>query len=514
MKNIRNITAILLTAVACLVSSCNKWLDVNSDNEVFADDAFKEASGYRSALTGIYKMVASSSLYGQELTWGLKSSLSWNYQSGYAVPKYRVPLQKGVYEDNNTLNILESIWTKAYSAIANCNELLAKIETADPADFEYEWEKDMIMAEARGLRALLHFEMLQLFAPAPVTGYDGPAIPYVSIYPDILPTYLTVSQALDKVIEDLDYAQKTLQPIDVDEMRNKSSFVSGATRLDNMDYVLFQGVGNIRTDGGKRDNAITDGGFFAFRGYRFNYWSATGLLARAYSYKRDFATAEKYAATIIDEWVCQYQFNLCATTSVPSNVNQIDAKRRPEPILAFWNDKVTDYYASAVGTTYNRLVDPKYLFAGDETTDFRYIGLYNSTSYKYRVWDGPDASAAENATVGKYSRPLIPVMELPELYFIRAEKQIQDGDYAGAMATLKIVRDARGCTRVISADSKDAAMEILVNEAQRDFIQRGTTFTFLKKMDWPVMYNGTPAGATLPEGWYTLPIPESEKAYY
>lgn len=511
-------------SLVLLMSSCNEWLDVSSDQEVLEEDAFASTKGFRSALTGIYKTVASESLYGQELTWGLKSSLAWNYASGTAIPKYRGPIQAAqngesdFYTNGNTKAILENIWKKSYNAIANCNNLLQQIEKCNEA-FEYDWEKDMIMAEARGLRALLHFEMLQLFVPAPVTGYTGSAIPYVTTYPDLAPQRKNIDEVLKLVIEDLTYAQETLSPIDIDELRNKSNFTAGTTRMDNMDYVLFQGVGNIHSDGGKRDNAIGDG-FFAFRGYRFNYWSATGMLARVYSYMRDFANAEKYADLII-EWVRDYQFWIHGDKSSDNykvdtryGANRVDGKRRPEPILAFWNDKVCEDYATEAGTTYNVMVDLQYLFAGDETTDYRYNTLYDQENKKYRVWDGQDATYSINTNVQKYSNPLIPVLELPEIYFIKAECQAQAGLFTEAAASLKRIRDARDCTAPVSTPDMDSFMEKMVNEAERDFLTRGTTFSFLKKLGWKTMYNGTPARQTLPDGWYVLPIPDSETVYY
>ena len=513
MKSIKNIFVAFVLLVSGLFWSCNEWLDVGSDDEILEDEAFTEAKGYRSALLGVYKLVASSNLWGQELTWGFKSAISWNYRSGNAIPKYRGPLQYDVYTDANTRNVLSSIWETAYNAIANCNNLLKQIENSD-AQFEYPWEKDMIMAEARGLRALLHFEMLQLFVPAPITGYSGTAIPYVTDYPDYYPVHKSIGDVLAAVIEDLKYAQQTLEPIDVDEMRNKSSFVSGSMRLDNMDYVLFQGVGNIRSDGGKRDNGFGDG-FFAFRGYRFNYWGATGLLARVYSYMRDFEEAEKYADIIIDDWVVQYQFNLYSSNpKAASNPNRIDGKRRPEPLIAFWNDKVCDTYSTAVGPSYNRMVDLSTLFAGDETSDYRYTDLYNPSNYRYRVWDGQSSEYSVDKTVQSYSNPLLPVLELPEVFFIKAECLAEKGQIGDANAVLKRVRDARGCTEALSASDYNSFMTKLVNEAERDFLTRGTTWAFLKKLNWPKMYDGTPAYKTLPEGWYVLPMPDSETDYF
>lgn len=90
MKKTRIIYCIL--AALLMSVSCNNWLNVGSEEEVFEDDAFASTKGYRSALVGIYKTLASSSLYGQELTWGLKSTLSWNYKAGNCVTSYRAIL--------------------------------------------------------------------------------------------------------------------------------------------------------------------------------------------------------------------------------------------------------------------------------------------------------------------------------------------------------------------------------------------------------------------------------------
>ena len=522
-RNFKFIICALCSAVL-LLSSCNEWLDITSEQEVIEDDAFASTKGYRSALTGVYKIVASESLYGQELTWGLKASLAWNYKSGNAVVKYRAPIQaveggKDDYYTSGTFKaITETVWKKAYNAIANCNNLLQEIEKCNDT-FEYEWEKDMIMAEARGLRALLHFELLQLFVPAPVTGYTGSAIPYVTKYPDLAPVKHSIDEVLKFVIEDLEYAQEKLAPIDIDELRNKSNFVAGTTRMDDMDYVLFQGVGNIHSDGGKRDNATGDG-FFAFRGYRFNYWSATGMLARVHSYMRNFDEAEPYADLII-EWIRDNQFWIYGEKAADNKgidasygPNQIDGKRRPEPILAFWNNKVCSNYQTQTGGSYNIMVDLQYLFDGDLSTDYRYTTLLNTETNRYRVWDAPDSTFTKTNTytkaVQQYSNPLIPVLELPEILLIKAECLAQNGFFTDAAALIQRIRNARDCTAPITITDMNSFNERMVNEAERDFLTRGTTFTFLKKLNWPTMYNGTPTRQIIPEDWYVLPIPDSE----
>lgn len=137
---------------------------------------------------------------------------------------------------------------------------------------------------------------------------------------------------------------------------------------------------------------------------------------------RDNTKAEQYADTILNDWVGSDKFHLYSKNpKATSNPNAIDGKRIPEPLIAFWNDKVCDNYKTAISSIYNRMVDPQYLFDGDLTEDYRYTDLYNSSNYRYRVWDGQDASYSTNNSIVNYSNPLIPVLELPEIYLIKAE---------------------------------------------------------------------------------------------
>ena len=516
MKNVKLYCWILMLSVAGFNYSCSEWLDVGSDNEVFEKDAFATARGFRSALIGIYKQAASENLWGKELSWGFMSVIAYTYGDGSGQPvlptKYTRQFTSKDYTHEETRQIISGIWETAYTAIANCNNLIQSLEKSD-AEFEYPWEKDMIMAEARGMRALLHFQMLQLFCPAPVTGETG-SIPYVTKYPDLLPEHKPVRDVLGLIIEDLEYARNTLEPIDVEELRNKSTNGSGGT-LVGMDEFLFQGLGNIHADGAERLG--TGSGFFAFRGYRFNYWGATGLLARVYSYMRDFDNAEKYADAIINDWVdVPNQFYLYnANPPAAGDVTLIDGKRRPEPLIAFWDDQARDNYMSALtNSSMFRTAELKYLFEGDESADYRFVGLYDSSSKRYRVWNGPDASSASNSPVVKYSNPLLPVLELSEIFFIKAECLAHADRIEDARAVLKRVRDARGCIEPLTESDEDSFMNRLVNEAVRDFLTRGMTWLYLKKLNWPTLYNGKAKWGEVPEGWYLLPMPDSEIAYY
>lgn len=65
-------------------------------------------------------------------------------------------------------------------------------------------ERKMIMGEAYACRALIHFELLRLFAPALVNDDGRTYIPYVESYPVLSASKLGVKPYLEKVIADLE----------------------------------------------------------------------------------------------------------------------------------------------------------------------------------------------------------------------------------------------------------------------------------------------------------------------
>jgi tetratricopeptide (TPR) repeat protein len=512
--------SIALAAVLSLpVVSCSKWLDVRSSDEIIESEAFQQTEGFRTALVGIYRQVASPGLWGRELSWGLTSNLANNYAYGTSDPAYRPALNAAAdpYVSATIRTHIDAVWETAYTAIANINELLAQIEPVDSLEFEAPFEKTMIQAEARGLRGLLHFTLLELFVPAPITGYNGNAIPYVTDYPDYQPATKSFTEFVRLVEEDLKFAAGSLYHYDVELGRNQAIFQPSTTNMQNMDWYLYQNAGAWRNDGVIRDNKADTFGFFVNRGYRLNWWGCNALLARFYSYLRDFDKAEQYADVILDNWVDANNYFLYSETpQAATNPNLVDAKRRSEQLVAFYNNQVARNWASAAGTIYYRCVNPTSLY--DDTQDYRLTNLLDGTgtSARPRMWALQDAAFATTgtaATIEKYSRPLIPVMELPELYFIKAECLARKGDLEGALKCIKDVRDARQCLVVKTANDLDSFMEELVHEAEREFFTRGTAFLFLKKLDWPTMYNGTKTWKTMPEGWYVLPVPESETNY-
>ena len=104
----------------------------------------------------------------------------------------------------------------------------------------------------------MHFDMLRLFAPAPVNDDGKSYVPYVEKYPDIQADAIAVKPFLNKVIADLEYARELVAVYDTTDV----GIAASAT-------------------GEKRFYAE---GFFNGRGYRLSYYSISALLARVYQY--------------------------------------------------------------------------------------------------------------------------------------------------------------------------------------------------------------------------------------
>lgn len=64
------ISILIILILVWLCNGCDSWLEVNPANEVSKEKLFETESGFEKALNGIYLASASTSLYGQQLSWG------------------------------------------------------------------------------------------------------------------------------------------------------------------------------------------------------------------------------------------------------------------------------------------------------------------------------------------------------------------------------------------------------------------------------------------------------------
>jgi hypothetical protein len=490
----RNIIIVFFSLLLAqgMMTSCNDWLDVDSSVNVIEEVLFEDYEGYRTAVNGVYRLLSQPGLYGQQLTWGVASVLGNNYDAIRLPISYR-DLAAGDYKSAYSVALVDPIWEQGYHVIANCNNVIAYIEQEDPAIFpQGETERDMILGEMLGVRAMMHFDLLRLFAPSTRADDGRLYMPYVTVFPDRQPPHLTVSATLERIIADLERSKNLLAGCDT---------VYNASRISSYTSRLQQPSGL---------NSTT---FFSTRGTRFNYFAALATLARAYQWRdgsgdqqRAYETARQVYRFSTDEtW-----FSFTPTTNLATTENNIFRKMPHDILFALYNSNMYIIIAIAtINTTQTFILkNDTYLFASD--TDDARVYLIN-TDKSSRRWSMPTGNQTgyPTADIIRYQGPLAPVMRLSEMIYIMCE-YLSGTDLPQAVTLLEKIRTARGAKTLLGSPSREDFLQALYLEMTREFLSEGQTFYLYKRLNAPI-YNGL--GSMDMTGRYVLPLPYSESAY-
>lgn len=489
MKNI-----IILFLVASAFTGCKKWLDVQPSDQIVDNELFSEALGYQHALNGIYIQAATQDLFGRNLSYGLNSSLGQDYAPG----KMGTEQQLVQYYDKTHASsqaLIDNIWSKGYNTIANCNKLLGEIEAVPESKFQQgRSERNMIIGEALAMRAMMHFEILRLYAPAPAKEPGGKYIPYVSNYPARLNPPVTTSQVLDQITADLEKAQSLVA--ENDTIVNKNA-------LTGKLQVILTGLGN-QTYGGP---------FYSYRMNRLNYVAIQGLLARVYLYAGNNIKAMHHARYLYDNYgphgrLKYWEFTPEANTSGSSKYY----KMANDLLLAFYDADLIANLNKSFQSRYRISSDADSWFPASDR-DYR-AGLLREfetdiVSEKGKItekWMENPSTVAEI----KRQNTIIPVLRLSEIYYIYSETLFRSGQVVEALDVLNQVRYARGKLTTFSQTDEEAFYQELLNEYRREFLTEGQTFFAYKRLQRNLM-RGTQV-ITLDER-FILPVPQNEQIF-
>jgi starch-binding outer membrane protein, SusD/RagB family len=493
---------LLLFFPLSMTMSCKKFLDVRPDDQVLQEKLFETNEGVRIAVNGVYRLLSSPEVYGKNLSWGWLSAVSQNYEVNY-LPWEVSEAARFNWEITTTQSIMESVWKRSYNILANVNNIIQEVEKKDSSFFkEKGWEKNMILGEMHGIRGMVHFDLLRIFSPAPVTGYAGETIPYVSAYPTYQPERLTMSALFDRIVTDLQQAQTLLANVDTIYLRT----------------IMRNVQGRVRSNFGWFD--LPQGDFFNFRAQRMNFFAATGMLARVYMYKGDFANGEVSARLVYDlqkkNWL---QWTQAFNQGQINDVDYVYTKRPSELMLCFSNAKNYDIYEEAInaggaGSLYYTMNDTYIgkLFEGD-LDDYRLVGWYNRyNDMRYLTWARPRGNSYNADVVLRDQGPLLPVMRFTEMYHILIECYARAGRINDAVTILNDLRLRRGAkVKILNTVSADELMDILVKDVVRENLTEGQAFFLFKRLNRNI-FNGETDRIMNPKDWYA-PLPQSEVAY-
>ena len=174
MKTIKIILSFIIISLFSI--SCDDWLDVKPKTQVESSELLKDEAGYKDALWGVYTLMVQKSMYGLNMTVSLDAMAKIYSRVGTSATQY--PLSTYSYTSTKAKSLINDVWQKTYTTIANVNNIIGNIREADPAMFSRD-NYNVIYGEALGLRAFLHFDLLRLFAPAYADDPEAQGIPYV-----------------------------------------------------------------------------------------------------------------------------------------------------------------------------------------------------------------------------------------------------------------------------------------------------------------------------------------------
>ena len=456
MSRKRNIVCLLFVMLLTM-SSCS-WLDVSPSNEVNEEDMFSKGDGYRNALNGLYLKLSESSFYGRNLSWGFIEVLGQQYLTDFmerTSTYYKAAGYK--YDDADVKSVISGFWSTAYNGIASCNHLIYKVSEADLSVFqEREMERNMIWGEALALRALFHFDIMRLFAPSMETDDGKKYIPYVDSYPVISTTYYTNTEILKKIESDLLQARDLVAKCDIEE---HPEWMETSYRM------FARGM----------SSELPEEVFFAYRGYRMNYYAITALLARVYlwekEYKKAFDCAEAVVKATHND---RLLFGFVGSSELGGDVKDSESL-----IFTVSNETLTDDFKPFITSDSKT----RFLFSGssifegsqeDQRGSSSMVGNQESVQYSKKY------TLAE----GTYGYDMIPVIRLSEMYYIMAEYYARNANFIESGKMLDAVRSARGIiSNTSNIISLDDFISKLLKEIRKELIGEGQLYFQYKRLN-------------------------------
>ena len=177
---------IILGLLSIGLYSCDSWLDVKSDQEVYEESMFEESRGYYTALNGLYILMSEGTLYGTNLSYGAMEAWSRSYDLDNGNLTTFTDLANLRYRNSGPTDLGKAIWLRCYKVIAEANNLIQNLEADKDVIFKYgDVTRNMVLGEAYAIRSLMHFEIVRIFTKAPVIDQGGvtATVPYVTEFP-------------------------------------------------------------------------------------------------------------------------------------------------------------------------------------------------------------------------------------------------------------------------------------------------------------------------------------------
>ena len=474
-KSVLLLSLALVAINLSLLTSCDDYLDVAPSDKQTADQVFANKAGFYTVSNGIYDALASDALYGKQMTWEAVDIMSKSYVTTNSQMAYR-SLTANSYSDAYASPILSSIWGKAYEVIMNANLLIDQVDKQQ--GMLTSQEAACLKGEMLAVRAFLHLDMLRLFGPSPLNGIDQKAIPYNESSDVTVHDLVTIKEACEKIIADLNAAEELLKNDPIIERGPMMSAPEGAESVQ-----------------------------LRYRQYRMNYYAVKALKARAYCWVGDKEKAMAQALELINDQKVQQMFPVVDPNKLLSNTTNPDRVFSSEVFMGVYDkdrDQVFQNYFSSTANDYNRLQPYATFVNGSmglfghlilgmfESYDYRFqsqweqasgVGATGHTFIKYKAIDKPDPTDEDSEY---YWAKMIPLIGMQEMYYIACECATTDME---KVEWYNQARVRRGCIDLVGMGLGPTLAQywpmgygpiLLSNEVRREFWGTGQWFYFTK----------------------------------
>ena len=460
---IKIITALCLSF---LLLSCNKWLDIDLVDKVTEEKLFSTPQGYSEALAGVYSQMASSSLYGMNLTMETMDVMAQYYNYDGVSATYD-KLKVYDFADAALQNKFLSIWRNMYSAIGGANNII-KWVSLDTKVLTPE-ERNTVKGEALALRAFLHFDLIRMFCKDVKLSPKVQGIPYNAEFGVSLPPMYTVEENVQLVYNDLKEAETLLA---ADPIK------------DATPYQL--------TSKNEADKYVA----------RINLYSVKAMLARVSLMRGDKTNAIKYAEEVVNSG----KFRLLDFASTDKSDKEIDILFSDEHIFSLRNIKLPDY---TIQLHYPEITATSTRFAYLPFVNISTVYESNNDDIRNIKWFNVSTGNFVKFNVDNKEKffPKMPMIKLSEMYLILAESYLGKDD-TKALEYINTLRDHR-----IRNNSHWGflTLDYIVQEIKREFIGEGQLWYAYKRLNLGIPTSSGVVGIVPPgDNIFVIPIPLKE----
>ncbi|QKJ28959.1 RagB/SusD family nutrient uptake outer membrane protein [Mucilaginibacter mali] len=477
----------LIIMLSSSFTACKKILDIQPQNQISTEAALKDVSGYYALLISVYDRMQSYTFWGRDMALE-GDALADNIYTVTALAGGRYTTV-----NTNTRGAHYNIWTQAYAAINDLNNIIAGIDAAPAVGNTQLLQQAQVKAEAYALRGMIYFDIARVYGfepnKVPTTGtdasFDKSAVirltPTTSFDQASSINRSTITQTYTQIESDLNKAIATF----------KASYSFTTVKKPTNPY------------------HINESATHAFLGKLYLYW-------------------EKYpqAVTEFD--------NALDPTITPSTLAPITAgtynaafKKIPNPeslLELYYNQSVevvgvtgsndapftytqpTGYNAANVATFAGQTASAE-LVALFEANDDRKGMFFNSrttTNTNVYTWankySGAGGAFTDNILMMRYS----------DIILMKAEALANQTQYVAAAALVTTLRTARNATLAVPTDA--SLLTFIQTERRRELFFEGHRWFDLKRLGNGITKPALTAVGTIAATDYRLlaPLPTAE----